>query len=192
VEERARECRSPLFRPTPSLDTTDINAMELWTRTLSACYKEIDFFCGIHQVSKYSSDCHGNVTWEKQLRFFSSETIHSNVVCACSTFLKAIPTDMNSLHIYTNIHTCSGVNLVWKLGSRGSWFKIWRVVSPEVKRTEVRRTLLRVSFREFLYLMYTNLSIYEKSPHWKVFNLIFLYIIGYNKISWRPPQPSIS
>jgi len=38
------------------------------------------------------------------------------------------------------------------------------------------------------YLMYTNLSISEKSPLWKVFFLILQYIIGYNNIWCRSPQ----
>src|SRR6218665_1406715 len=39
------------------------------------------------------------------------------------------------------------------------------------------------------YLVYANISIYEKTLLWEVFHLILVYIIGYNNISWIPHNP---
>jgi len=50
---------------------------------------------------------------------------------------------------------------------------------------------LKVPFPENIYLIYTNLSISEEPPLWKVFSThISVYVIIYNNnnISWRPHE----
>ena len=53
----------------------------------------------------------------------------------------------------------------------------------------VRSTGLKVLFPEFLF-NYTQICLFLKNHHFgKCSHLIFLYIIGYNDISWRINDP---
>lgn len=71
----------------------------------------------------------------------------------------------------------------------GPGFKIGGVVSPiEVQKTEARSTRSRKCL-----FNYTQLFLFLKSQNFgKYSHIIFLYIIGYDSISWRPhnlPRP---
>src|SRR6218665_250798 len=61
--------------------------------------------------------------------------------------------------------TNSSINLVGKLGGRGSGFENWRSQVLKVQQKKVR-SIIPGKF----YLIYTNLSISAKSPLWKVFS----------------------
>ena len=81
-----------------------------------------------------------------------------------------------------------GVNLVWNRGGHGFGFENWEVVGPQM---EARSTGLRVSSAEFVF-NYTQIIRFLKSHHFaRCSHLIFLYIIGYNNISWIPHDPLI-
>jgi len=58
----------------------------------------------------------------------------------------------------------------FKSGGRGSGFENWGSWVLKVQQMEVRNTWLRVSSAKFLFKLYTNYSISEKSPLWKVFS----------------------
>jgi len=74
-------------------------------------------------------------------------------------------------------------------GSRGSGFK--NRVSWALNLQQTRHVAQDWGYHPWnFYLIYTDLSISEKLPLWKVLYLIFLFIIGYNNISWRPHSPS--
>ena len=54
---------------------------------------------------------------------------------------------------------------------------------------EARSTVLRVSLAKLLF-KYTQIILFLKSHLFgKCSHLIFLYILGYNNISWRPDDP---
>ena len=64
-------------------------------------------------------------------------------------------------------------------GNLGSWVL-------KVHQMEARSIILRVSLEEFLF-NYTQIIIFLKSHHFgKCSQIVFLYNIGYNNISWRP------
>ena len=76
-------------------------------------------------------------------------------------------------------------------GSRGSGFK--NRVSWALNLQQTRHVAQDWGYHPWnFYLIYTDLSISEKLPLWKVLYLIFLFIIGYNNISWRPHSPLTS
>jgi len=95
---------------------------------------------------------------------------------------------MTYFQMMPSIISCSGINLVWKLGC-GFGFKktvgSWVLTVQQMEACSTRLNL-RVSSSKF------NL-IFLKSHHFgKCFLLIFLYItVGYwyNNISWRPHDP---
>ena len=90
-----------------------------------------------------------------------------------------------------------GVNPVWKLGV--SWVLVWKMgVSSvlvwklgvswvlRIQQTEAHSTRLRVWSSAFL-LNYIQIFLFPESHHFgKCSYLIFLYIIEYGNISWRP------
>jgi len=78
-----------------------------------------------------------------------------------------------------------GVNLVWNLEVVNLGLKTG-VVGPKVQQLEARSIWFRVLSTEFLFNN-TQIILFLKSYHFgKCSPLIFLNIIGYNNISWRP------
>src|SRR6218665_318064 len=61
-----------------------------------------------------------------------------------------------------------------------------------IQQTAAHSTGLRASPRKFYSTMYKLLYIREIITFRRCSHLIFLYIIGYNNISWKPYDPSLS
>ena len=78
-----------------------------------------------------------------------------------------------------------------KTGGRGSRFKNWGLWVLKVQQTENSSTGLKVSFPEFKFNMHVHKSFYLWKSHQfrKCFNIIFLYVLRFDNISWRPHIP---